>query len=233
MAWPSASARSKNWGTETLTDADLEGQLDILHDYLNDALDASTGHKHDGTTSEGPKILTANIDDSAGTAGDVVYSTGSALTRLAIGTAAQVLKVNSGATAPEWGSVDTTVIQSYNIDTATSSQTTTSTSYVDLDSMTHTFTPDSANNIILIVYSVDTSHASQGSKTSVILDIGGNISGTERSHTAGANDGFGTTSAFHITTLAASSQTVKLQWKTSAGTGKCTNRQLLVIEFKV
>lgn len=37
------------------------------------------------------------------TAGDVVYATGSsAVTRLGIGTAGQVLTVNSGATAPEW-----------------------------------------------------------------------------------------------------------------------------------
>lgn len=38
------------------------------------------------------------------TAGDVIYATGSsAVTRLGIGTAGQVLTVNSGATAPEWG----------------------------------------------------------------------------------------------------------------------------------
>jgi len=37
------------------------------------------------------------------TAGDVIYATGSgAVTRLGIGTANQVLRVNSGATAPEW-----------------------------------------------------------------------------------------------------------------------------------
>ena len=37
------------------------------------------------------------------TAGDVIYATGSAaVTRLGIGTAGQVLAVNSGATAPEW-----------------------------------------------------------------------------------------------------------------------------------
>jgi len=55
-AWPSDSARTKNWGNETLTDADLEGQFDIVHTYINDMMDASTGHKHDATTNEGPKI---------------------------------------------------------------------------------------------------------------------------------------------------------------------------------
>lgn len=37
------------------------------------------------------------------TAGDLAYRDGSTWTRLPIGTAGQVLKVNSGATAPEWG----------------------------------------------------------------------------------------------------------------------------------
>ena len=55
-AWPSDSARTKNWGSETLTDADLEGQFDVIHTYINDMMDASTGHKHDATTDEGPKI---------------------------------------------------------------------------------------------------------------------------------------------------------------------------------
>lgn len=60
MAWPSSSARTKNWGTEILTDADLEAQLDLLHTYFNDSLNASTGHDHSGGTAEGPKItLTA------------------------------------------------------------------------------------------------------------------------------------------------------------------------------
>lgn len=36
------------------------------------------------------------------TAGDIIYRNGSAPTRLGIGTAGQVLTVNSGATAPEW-----------------------------------------------------------------------------------------------------------------------------------
>jgi len=36
------------------------------------------------------------------TAGDIIFRNGSAPTRLGIGTAGQVLKVNSGATAPEW-----------------------------------------------------------------------------------------------------------------------------------
>lgn len=64
-AWPSASARTKNWGTEILTDADQEAQLDLLHTYFNDSLNASTGHGHTGTASDGPKIsLTDGVQDT-------------------------------------------------------------------------------------------------------------------------------------------------------------------------
>ena len=44
------------------------------------------------------------------TAGDVLYATGATtLAKLAKGTAEQVLAMNSGATAPDWGSLDITV----------------------------------------------------------------------------------------------------------------------------
>ena len=58
MGYPTVLSRTKNWGTEILTDTDLEGQLDLIISWLNAAVDKSSGHKHDGTTSEGPKITT-------------------------------------------------------------------------------------------------------------------------------------------------------------------------------
>lgn len=56
-AWPTDSSRTKNWGSEVLTDSDLEAQFDLLHTYLNDAFDETTGHKHDGTANEGSGVL--------------------------------------------------------------------------------------------------------------------------------------------------------------------------------
>ena len=48
------------------------------------------------------------------TQGDVLYRDGSGLQRLAKGTAAQVLKMNTAANAPEWGTVDSApLIKSY------------------------------------------------------------------------------------------------------------------------
>ena len=65
MAYPSDLARTKDWGTEVLTDADLEGQLDLIINWVMAALDASTGHKHDGTANESQKIDTGGIDNDA------------------------------------------------------------------------------------------------------------------------------------------------------------------------
>ncbi len=50
------------------------------------------------------------------TAGDVLYATGSTtLAKLPKGTAEQVLAMNSGATAPDWGSVDLTVLPTISV----------------------------------------------------------------------------------------------------------------------
>jgi hypothetical protein len=56
------------------------------------------------------------------TAGDIIYRNGSAPTRLGIGTAGQVLTVNSGATAPEWAAVKSglTLVKTQTIGSAVS-----------------------------------------------------------------------------------------------------------------
>lgn len=66
MAWPSLIARTKNWGTETLTDADLEGQFDLIITYINDMMDSTNGHKHDGTTAEGPRLAFGGVTTTFG-----------------------------------------------------------------------------------------------------------------------------------------------------------------------
>ena len=53
---------------------------------------------------QGLKWAVDPVADVVTTAGDLLYATAAdTVTRLGIGTAGQVLKVNSGATAPEWG----------------------------------------------------------------------------------------------------------------------------------
>lgn len=49
-------------------------------------------------------VITNTVATAFDAAGDLVYGTGAdTFTKLSLGTAGQVLKVNSGATAPEWG----------------------------------------------------------------------------------------------------------------------------------
>jgi len=54
-----------------------------------------------------PRYGVSGIDDVLSTQGDMLYRGASSETRLPIGTAGQVLKVNSGQTAPEWGTIST------------------------------------------------------------------------------------------------------------------------------
>lgn len=62
MAWPTAAARTKTWGTEILTASDLQGQFDLGFTYFNDSLNGSTGHGHTGGSNDGPKItLTTGV----------------------------------------------------------------------------------------------------------------------------------------------------------------------------
>ena len=60
-------------------------------------------HTHDGRVSQdGGALQFNNVTQSQSAAGEVFYSDGTALQQLAIGTPAQQLRVNAGATAPEY-----------------------------------------------------------------------------------------------------------------------------------
>lgn len=109
MAWPTDSARSKNWGTEILTDADLEAQLDLLHTYFKDSLNGTTGHGHTGGTNDGKQInlaTSANITSQA--QGDIIYASSSTVfARLGAGTAGQALTTGGAAANPSWSGLTT------------------------------------------------------------------------------------------------------------------------------
>lgn len=120
MSWPSVSARTKAWITEILTVADLDGQFDVIHDYVNDMMDGSTGHDHSGGTSEGPQIdLTAAVTEvlpetnggtnqSTYTQGDVLYASATnTLSKLAAGTKGQALTTGGSAANPVYAGMTT------------------------------------------------------------------------------------------------------------------------------
>jgi hypothetical protein len=108
-----ATTPNFNWATPDNTGLVKNGALDIR--TLGDSIDASLVDLKGGTTNQ---VLAKNsntdmdfkwVADASGmtnpmtTTGDVIYSSsGSTPARLGIGTANQVLRVNSGATAPEW-----------------------------------------------------------------------------------------------------------------------------------
>ena len=60
-------------------------------------------HTHDGTVSQdGGPLDFGNVTQSQSAAGQVFYSDGNHLQQLSIGAASDELRVNAGATAPEW-----------------------------------------------------------------------------------------------------------------------------------
>ena len=63
------------------------------------------------TITDGLPVASGGTGLASFTAGDILYASGTTtLAKLAKGTAEQVLAMNSGATAPDWGSVDLTVL---------------------------------------------------------------------------------------------------------------------------
>ena len=102
------------------TSSDLVTDLPADFEVFGQAVDTSLADLKGGTTNQVlAKNSNADMDfkwvaDAAGmtnpmtTTGDTIYSSsGSTPARLGIGTAGQVLQVNSGATAPEWATFAT------------------------------------------------------------------------------------------------------------------------------
>ena len=68
------------------------------------------------TIADGVPVASGGTSLTSFTAGDVLYATGpTTLAKLPKGTAEQVLAMNAGATAPDWGSVDLTVLPTISV----------------------------------------------------------------------------------------------------------------------
>jgi len=110
---------TSNFGWTTPADTDLVKDGAAAIRTLGNGIDTSLVDLKGGTTGQNlRKASNTDLDftfagDATNTvvdaAGDLLYGTAAdTLGRLAIGTAGQVLKVNSGATAPEWGTASAT-----------------------------------------------------------------------------------------------------------------------------
>jgi hypothetical protein len=91
------------------------------------------------------------------TAGDIIYRNSTIPTRLGIGTAGQVLTVNSGATAPQWstpagggGGKVLQVVTAFKSDTFTTNSAT----YTDITGLSVTITPTLNTSKIYVIASV-------------------------------------------------------------------------------
>jgi len=92
------------------------------------------------------------------TAGDIIYRNATVPVRLGIGTAGQVLRVNSGATAPEWATPaggGWTLLTSGTLSGATTTTAAFSTSYVDLRVIVTQFLPATDDGEFLMRFNAD------------------------------------------------------------------------------
>lgn len=107
MAFPSDLVRTKDWGTEILYDTDLEGQLDLIINWVMAAMNATSGHTHAGTSNEGPKLsLATSINIPSMAQGDIFYaSSSSVIARLAAGTAGYPLLTGGASANPSWSNI--------------------------------------------------------------------------------------------------------------------------------
>ena len=89
-------------------------KVDQLEGSTGSTITIPTGQTF--TVTDGIPVASGGTGLASFTAGDILYATGATtLTKLNKGTAEQVLAMNSGATAPDWGSVDLTVLPTISV----------------------------------------------------------------------------------------------------------------------
>jgi hypothetical protein len=98
-------------------------------------------------------VITNSSTDLITTAGDLLYGTAAdTVARLGIGTAGQVLQVNSGATAPEWATAAAGGGKVLQVVQGTTSTLVTNGTNVYADTgLTATITPSSASSKVLVI----------------------------------------------------------------------------------
>jgi len=105
-------------------------------------------HTHDSNIVQDGGSLAANVTQFGLSAGSVLYSDGSNIQELAVGSATDVLTVNGAATAPEWGTAaggGATLTRT--LLTTSTAQSTTSTTFVNATSFTMTCQAGAGNAI--------------------------------------------------------------------------------------
>jgi hypothetical protein len=221
---------------EVLTAADVDGYLmqGILVFASAAARDSAITSPQEGqfaylkdtnvttyyTGSAWANVDTTGMTNPMTTTGDTIYSSsGSTPARLGIGTAGQVLQVNSGATAPEWatpaGGGGMTLLETLTLTGATVTSSSISGSYVDL-----------------VIYVENFKPASDGQNMQMRINSDSNARyNSTNMNTNSSNAGFSETE-FNIalgqdSTTATGLSVVNLYRYASAGIWKCGDSRML------
>jgi hypothetical protein len=173
------------------------------------------------------------------TAGDVDYYTAATTkARIAIGTAGQVLTVNSGATAPQWATLPASAPASATASVVTQ-QNTTSTSFTDLTTAGPAVTLTTGTKVLVIVTCWLTNGTSQGDAESDFAVSGATTRAANeetslyfKGDAANTSCGLRASSATYLTVTAGSNTfTVKYRRQAGVGTATFKNRQITVIDL--
>lgn len=171
------------------------------------------------------------------TTGAISYrgATANQKTALPIGTAGQLLAVNSGATAPEWKTVSLTMASASN--TVATSQTSTSTSFTDLSTVGPSVTLTTGTKALVIISST---FAVSASGTTAYMDFAisgattrnaANTTALQFEQVSDTNRDLGASRAT-LVTLTAGSNVFTAKYRISgSGTGTWADREIIVIDL--
>jgi phage-related tail fiber protein len=170
-------------------------------------------------------------------AGDLIYATANdTLSRLGIGTAGQVLKVNSGATAPEWGAGGSSISNGRSF--VATDQSTTSTSYTDLATSQSVTLTTGTKVLVLFNMGLYSNTVNQSAMASVAVSGATTTSASDDWAIKLRNDGTDVSQDWIIgrstlLTCTAGSNTFTLKFKSTNGsaTANFFSRELIVIDL--
>jgi hypothetical protein len=172
------------------------------------------------------------------TLGDIAYrsSTANTNTRLALGTAGQVLTVNSGATAPEWATVS--AAPGSDSATVSTSQTVSSATYTDLATSGPAVTITTGTKALVIVSCLHTTATNIQDRGFMSFAVSGATTISASDAYASMNSAFVATNATsrqsavtRLSTLTAGSNTFTAKYKNQGNTNGFANREICVINL--
>jgi hypothetical protein len=171
------------------------------------------------------------------TAGDIdYYTTSTAKARVGIGTAGQVLTVNSGATAPEWATVS--AAPGSDSATVSTSQTVSSATYTDLATSGPAVTITTGTKALVIVSCLHTTATNIQDRGFMSFAVSGATTISASDAYASMNSAFVATNATsrqsavtRLSTLTAGSNTFTAKYKNQGNTNGFANREICVINL--